>query len=73
MADPNVTRDALRRKAALGTGVSLICLLFLGETVVAHQTTPSPASPIVWTVLGATSAASALFALRAWLQLKRLR
>ena len=49
-------RKDLERKSAIALGVSLICGLFLLETSFAHRVTPSPASPFVWSVLGAVGA-----------------
>ncbi len=55
---------ALDRRAKLAFGLAVICGLFLTETMVAHRTTPHPASPVIWAVLG-TVAAGALV-LGAW-------
>jgi len=46
-------RSELRRKSAIALGISLVCLLFLLETALAHRVMPSPASPVVWSLLGA--------------------
>jgi len=49
-------RKELQRKAAIALGVSLICGVFLLETSFAHRVMPSPASPVVWSLLGAVGA-----------------
>lgn len=46
-------RNELKRKSAIALGVSVICGVFLLETALAHRVTPSPASPVVWSLLGA--------------------
>jgi hypothetical protein len=52
------------RKARLFLGLAVVLALFLGETVVADRRLPNPASPIVWTALGAGIVAC--LALAAW-------
>ncbi len=52
-----------QRRSRLAFGVTLICLVFLGETIVAHRTVPSPASPVVWTLLGGGALAALVYAL----------
>jgi hypothetical protein len=61
---PKVHDKALDRRAKLAFGIAVICGLFLTETVVAHRTTPHPASPLIWTLLGGTAAVS--LGLGAW-------
>lgn len=53
---PPVRDPALDRCAKLAFGVVLICGLFLLETAVAHRSTPHPASPLIWSLLGGTAA-----------------
>ena len=56
---PPVVHDkALDRRAKLAFGVAVICGLFLAETMVAHRTTPHPASPVIWGVLGTVAVVS---------------
>lgn len=60
-------RKELKRKSAIALGVGLICGVFLLETSFAHRVTPSPASPYVWSLLGAVGAvALALSAYFRW-------
>jgi drug/metabolite transporter (DMT)-like permease len=56
--------NAYARKARIGLGFFVICLVFLLETTVAHQTRPHPASPFIWAGLGLTAVACLLYA--AW-------
>ena len=51
--DPLSERHLQRSRIAFG--ICVICALFLAETVVAHRTTPSPASPVVWGLLGSVA------------------
>lgn len=51
------------RKAAIATGIAVICAMFGIESTVAHHHAPSPLSWLVWTVLGAVGGASALMAI----------
>lgn len=60
--------NAHERKSKLFLGFGVILLVLLGETVVAHQRLPSPASPYVWTALGCGSLAC--FAAAAWFRRK---
>ena len=49
-------RKEPQRRSAIALGVSVICGVFLLETSFAHRVTPSPASPFVWSLLGAVGA-----------------
>jgi drug/metabolite transporter (DMT)-like permease len=51
-----------KRRAALALGVCLIALTFLLETWVADRRMPNPASPFVWTALGAVAVLALAFA-----------
>lgn len=51
------------RKSKIALGLAVICLVFLLETSVAHRTTPSPASPYVWSGLGLTALGCLVYAL----------
>ena len=52
--------DYLKR-SRLAYGVALICLLFVLETVMAHSRFPSPASPLIWALLGSVGLGSLLY------------
>ncbi len=43
------------RNARLCLGGAVICVLFLIETFVAHQSRPNNASPYAWSILGAVA------------------
>jgi hypothetical protein len=58
-----MTQAECRRRSGLALGVCLIALVFLLETWVADRRMPNPASPFVWTLLGAVAAVSAALAL----------
>ncbi len=55
--------QALRQRSRIAWGLAAICVLFLLETWNAHRVTPSPHSPLVWTVLGVFAAGSVVAAL----------
>lgn len=56
------------RKARLCLGGALICVLFLVETFVAHQSRPNSASPYVWSALGLV--ALVMLGLAAWFHVR---
>ncbi len=60
---PTVHDKALDRRAKLAFGLAVICGLFLAETLVAHRTTPHPASPLIWTRLGTVAGVSLVLGL----------
>jgi hypothetical protein len=51
------------RKAAIATGIAVLCAMFGVESAVAHHHVPSPLSWLVWTLLGAVGGASTLMAI----------
>ena len=55
-SDP--VRERHLQRSRIAFGICVICGLFLAETMVAHRTTPSPASPVVWTLLGGVAVAA---------------
>ena len=56
--------SAPHRQANNALGICLIALMFLGESVVAHQIHPSPASPFIWALAGGVALAALLYYLR---------
>jgi hypothetical protein len=56
--------QALERRANNALGVCLICVVFMGESVVAHHVRPNAASPFVWGALGLTAAACLVYYLK---------
>lgn len=71
MAGPNDPRAEDAKRAKIALGLALVQLLFIGETAVAHRHMPSPASPVVWTLLGAGTALC--LGLAAWFHLRSRR
>jgi hypothetical protein len=53
IGDSETMRNEFKRKSAIALGIGLICGVFLLETSFAHQVMPNPASPYVWSLLGA--------------------
>ncbi len=45
-----------RQRAAISLGMAVIAAVFILETFVADRHHPNPASPVLWTVLGAVVA-----------------
>jgi VIT1/CCC1 family predicted Fe2+/Mn2+ transporter len=62
--------DYLRR-SRIAFAIGVICGLFITETVTAHRTNPSPASPFIWAVLGGLGVAALAYA--GWCRLKLRR
>ncbi len=62
--------DYLRR-SRIAASIGLICGLFITETLTAHRTQPSPASPYIWAVLGSVGLAALVYA--GWCRLKARR
>ncbi|GAB4038546.1 MAG: hypothetical protein Fur0014_07360 [Rubrivivax sp.] len=52
----NDSPAALLQRSRIAWGLAAVCALFLLETWNAHRVTPSPHSPLVWTVLGLLAA-----------------
>lgn len=55
---------ARERRANNALGVCLICVVFMGESIVAHHVRPNAASPFVWVALGLIGAASLVYYLK---------
>lgn len=51
------------KRSKLALGVAVICGLFILETLQANRVSPNAASPIVWTILGATGVGALLYSL----------
>jgi hypothetical protein len=54
--------DPHRTRARVALGVAAIALVMLFETVIAHRVAPHPASPLIWSLLGATAVGALLAA-----------
>ncbi len=50
------------RKAAVATGIAVICAMFGVESAVAHHHVPSELSWLVWTLLGAVGGSAVVMA-----------
>jgi drug/metabolite transporter (DMT)-like permease len=45
-------RETWLNKSRIGFGIAVIALVFLVETHNVDRSTPNPASPVVWSILG---------------------
>lgn len=63
-------KDDADHKPKIALGFALIMLMLLGETWVADQRAPNPASPYVWAALGLGALGCLLYAGWAYLKSK---